>query len=80
MGLTQAELARRCGVQPHTISRYELGLRTPLQTLLDCLMRETGLEAYALVRPSEYLHQHPEFLQQYALADGHHRRGRPHKS
>jgi transcriptional regulator with XRE-family HTH domain len=75
MGITQRHLAQQCGVTVTTIARYEQGARLPRGEELECLIRETGLNADALVRPTQFLAEHPAFLPEYAAPEP--RRGRP---
>jgi transcriptional regulator with XRE-family HTH domain len=60
--LTQAALAQRVGVAVSTIARYEGGVQEPRGPYLDRMMSETGLPIDALMRPTQYLRDHPEFL------------------
>ncbi|MDC7224469.1 MAG: helix-turn-helix transcriptional regulator [Spirochaetales bacterium] len=46
IGLTQDELAERCGKSKNYISQLEMGKRFPSGTMLDILCEETGYEAY----------------------------------
>ena len=70
-GLTQAELARRSGLQPSVLSAYEHGHRQPSVSALARIARAAGLEleispladADALARSGEVL------LQVLELAD-----------
>ncbi|MDC7224470.1 MAG: helix-turn-helix transcriptional regulator [Spirochaetales bacterium] len=45
-GLTQDELAERCGKSKNYISQLEMGKRFPSGSMLDALCEETGAEAY----------------------------------
>lgn len=42
MGLTQAELAERCGVSQSCISMIESGERLPTKTIVDNMSKELG--------------------------------------
>jgi transcriptional regulator with XRE-family HTH domain len=75
-GLSQAALARRCGLETNTISSYEQGHRRPQPSTIDKLVEVTGLTADALIYPRQYLRDHPEFLAEFAAAAPP-RRGRP---
>ena len=50
-GLTQAELARRLGVRPETISSYERGLRDPGFATLLRILRAAGFEPRIQLAP-----------------------------
>lgn len=60
-GITQAELARRCGVRINTVARWERGEQVPRGALLVKLLDATGLPADAIVTPERFLEQHPDF-------------------
>jgi transcriptional regulator with XRE-family HTH domain len=77
-GLSQAELARRCGLETNTISSYEQGHRRPQPSTIDRLAMVTGLTPDALIYPKRYLEEHPEFLVEFAAAEVP-KRGRPRK-
>jgi|SRR5215472_10076235 len=72
--VTQAELARRCGMPVRTISHYEQGVHTPRGEYLERLIEQTGLSADALVRPGRFLEENPGFLAKWADVPT---RGRP---
>lgn len=76
MRITQEELGKRCGVTVGTIARFERGERIPRGEMLECLIKHTGLETDALVRPSWYLNHHPAFLHEFAAIPKP-KRGRP---
>jgi transcriptional regulator with XRE-family HTH domain len=75
-GLTQAQLAERCGVRQNAISRYERGERVPRGDDLLRLLKTTELPAEALVLPEHFLRQHPDFLRTPPPKPPHGRRGR----
>jgi DNA-binding transcriptional regulator YiaG len=60
--VTQAELARQCGMRQGTLARYEAGSRVPRGAALIRLMEATGLPAEALILPVRFLEQRPDFL------------------
>jgi transcriptional regulator with XRE-family HTH domain len=64
--VTQAELARRCGVGHSTIAKWEQQFTRPLGHHLDTLAAVTGLSADALMFPRQYLEAHPAFLATWA--------------
>jgi transcriptional regulator with XRE-family HTH domain len=75
--LTQRELAERCGVRFTTIARYEQRFRLPRGEQLEKLIEVTGLSADQLIRPVQYLREHPEFLIEWAEQPP--SRGRPRR-
>src|SRR5918911_4091606 len=78
--LTQQELAERCGVKFTTIARYEQAIHLPSRAYLEALIRVTGLPADALVRPEQFLAEHPDFLAEWAEeVPSRGRRGRPRR-
>lgn len=66
MGLTQGELAKRCGIWRNTLARYERADQYPERPQLEALIRETGLSADAILFPEQYLTRHPNFLEQFS--------------
>jgi len=48
-GLTQADVAKACGVWPNTIARCEQGVQMPRPELLQKLMTLTGLSMEEIV-------------------------------
>jgi transcriptional regulator with XRE-family HTH domain len=60
--VTQAELARRCGVPESTIAKWEQQFSRPRGARLDKLAEVTGLSFEALLSPERYLAAHPDFL------------------
>jgi transcriptional regulator with XRE-family HTH domain len=73
--ITQAELAKRCGVQLTTVARWEQQFRLPRGEQLARLAEVTGLSLEALLFPQRYLTEHPDFLATWAEQPP--RRGRP---
>jgi transcriptional regulator with XRE-family HTH domain len=65
-GYSQERLAALCGVQTNTVQRWEQAKRGPRGVALARLMAITGLSADALLFPTEYLREHPEFLSEWA--------------
>jgi transcriptional regulator with XRE-family HTH domain len=65
-GLTQAELAQRCGVELNTVARWEQQIRIPRGEQLEKLAEVTGLSLEALLFPARYLRDHSDFLTAYA--------------
>lgn len=51
LGITQKELAERCGVVESTIRNYELGKRYPDYDMLNSLADALGVSYYALTEP-----------------------------
>jgi transcriptional regulator with XRE-family HTH domain len=76
-GFTQLWVAQRCGVSVNAVSRWEQGRRKPTGEALLCLMTLTGIPAEALIFPTRYLEQHPEYLGAWASEPP--GRGRPLK-
>ena len=76
--LTQEELGALCELSEVSISRYEMGRRTPRGKELRCLRRVTKLSLEALIFPQEWLRSHPKFLQIFAEQEQT-KRGRPRK-
>jgi transcriptional regulator with XRE-family HTH domain len=78
-GVTQEELARRCGVSKNTVARWEQAAsragRIPSGPHVRQLIEITGLSADALMFPERYLAEHPEILARWAEIPP--RRGRP---
>jgi transcriptional regulator with XRE-family HTH domain len=74
-GISQGELAQRCGVSVNTVARWEQADRTPSGPHMRRLTEITGLSADALLFPQRYLVEHPEFLARWAEIPP--RRGRP---
>jgi transcriptional regulator with XRE-family HTH domain len=78
-GLSQAALARRCGLKTNTISTYEQGHRRPQPSTIDRLVDVTGLTPDALIYPQRYLRDYPDFLAEFA-AETPPQRGRPKRT
>jgi transcriptional regulator with XRE-family HTH domain len=74
-GVTQAQLAQRCGVSINTVARWEQASRIPSGPHVQVLIEVTGLSAEALMFPQRYLRQHPNLLERWAEQPP--RRGRP---
>jgi transcriptional regulator with XRE-family HTH domain len=64
--VTQGELARRCGVGLSTIAKWEQQFTAPRGDRLETLAQITGLSLEALLFPSRYLEEHPDFLATWA--------------
>lgn len=75
-GLTQAQMAERCGLKLSTYRKYENGLRVPQGIRLQALMRVTNLSSDPLILPNQYLDNDPSYLADYAEIP---KRGRPTK-
>src|SRR5687768_11080919 len=67
-GFTQDWVAQRCSVSKNAVSRWEQGRRKPTGEALLCLLTLTGIPAEALIFPTRYLEQHPEYLGAWASA------------
>jgi transcriptional regulator with XRE-family HTH domain len=52
-GLSQRELARRCGIPQPSISRIERGVVSPTVDTLERLLRACGMELEPVDRPRE---------------------------
>lgn len=50
LGMTQKELAARCGVAENTISTYEQGKKTPRVRVIERLSKELHIPAMELLR------------------------------
>src|SRR5215216_8191243 len=74
--VSQEELARRCGLSQQTISAIESGSRVPSAEALKILHEVTGIPLEALLYPTRYLEEHPEFEIELPRQR---RRGRPRK-
>jgi transcriptional regulator with XRE-family HTH domain len=77
-GVTQEQLAQRCGVTKNTVARWEQADRIPSGPHVRRLVEITGLSADALMFPAHYLTEHPEFFARWAEIPP--RRGRPRQS
>jgi DNA-binding XRE family transcriptional regulator len=64
-GLSQDELAERCGVGQEMISHIERYFRAPRTNTLLKLQEFTGLPADAFVRTERFLEEQPNFLRKY---------------
>jgi transcriptional regulator with XRE-family HTH domain len=76
-GVTQEQIAQRCGVSTNSIARWEQANRVPSGPHVRKLIEITGLSADALMFPERYLAEHPEFLARWAEQPP--RRGRPRR-
>jgi transcriptional regulator with XRE-family HTH domain len=74
--VSQDELAQRCGLSQQTISAIEAGRRAPSAEAMKSLHEVTGIPLEALLYPTRYLEEHPDFLTEPPRQE---RRGRPRK-
>jgi transcriptional regulator with XRE-family HTH domain len=62
VGMSQADLAKACGLTQGAISHIENYNRIAVSDALEVLRRVTGLPTDAFVRPRQFLQEHPNFL------------------
>lgn len=62
VGMSQADLAKACGITQGAVSHIENYFRIAVGDVLERLRRVTGLPTDAFVRPREFLQEQPNFL------------------
>src|SRR5262245_11183249 len=64
-GLSQQAFAEACRLSQPMVSQIEVGLRVPLNAILERLLDYTGLPAEAFLLPERFLREEPNFLRKY---------------